>query len=157
MPIKKRKWITLRPSPNVDSHWFLSYAACQYAKKHITQLHMRICRNLIPTPLSNTTEPHQAVAYSAVLLTTFSLIPELHGLSWSLSVRRSHQLCDIVIAWDYMLYLRNVYQRLNVVQSPSVVVVHFHFLLGHFFKLRIFMLGLDLCCALYCCSLDMNG
>ena len=105
------------------------------------------------TPHANLQEPHPNATFQyhgappgcRLLSRAFDRIQlnpgnTLHGLSWSLSVRRSHQLCDIVIAWDYMLYLRNVYQRLNVVQSPSVVVVHFHFLLGHFFKLRLLCL-----------------
>jgi hypothetical protein len=43
-------------------------------------------------------------------------------VSQGLSVRRSHQLC--AVAWDSLLYWRKIDQRVNVVQSYTVVIVH---------------------------------
>ena len=55
---------------------------------------------------------------------------KFEGVSRSLSVRRSHQLC--AVAWNSLLYWRKLDQRVNVVQSHAVIVVHLSYLLDMF-------------------------
>jgi hypothetical protein len=76
-------------------------------------------------------------------------ILKFEGVSRSLSVRRSHQLS--AIAWDSLLYWRKIDQRVNVVQSHTVVIVHLNYLLDLFlFTSCIYAWFGFLCCASYC-------